>query len=132
MPPDPSNLVGIWCAPCGGFLFFHLIFRPDGTGLAEAGNCVLTSALVFEWHTTGDDLLISGRETIELNGPQDGVVRLPWAFEGRIRVTLGSVTREDGDVRRTLSLASAFDEDWPLEYFAGNPNYDVFAEPDFS
>ena len=67
-----------------------------------------------------------------MNEPQDGVVHLPWAFKARIPITLGSVTLENGDVCRTLNLASAFDEDWPLEYVAGNPKYDVFAEQDFS
>ena len=52
--------------------------------------------------------------------------------QARIGASIGSVALENGDVRRTLSLASAFDEAWPLEYVAGNPKYDVFAEPDFS
>lgn len=101
-------------------------------GLAEAGNCVLTNALVFDWQISGDDLLIGGREVIELNESQDGVVRRPLAFQARVPVALGSLALENGDVRRTLNLSSAFDEDWPLEYVAGNPKHDVFNEPDFS
>ena len=132
MPLDPSNLVGIWCCPCGGFLGYDLIFRPDRMGRAEASNCVLTNVLVFSWHLDGDELVVSGREVIELNEPQDGVVHLPWRFEHRVRITLGSVTLENGDVCRTLTLASPLDDDWPLEYLAGNPKYDVFAEPDFN
>jgi hypothetical protein len=132
LPLDPSNFIGIWCAPCGGFLFFNLIFRPDGVGVAEAGNCVLTDALVFDWRLDREELLISGREAIELNEPQDGVTHAPWTTRARVGVKFDAVALDNGERRRTLILLSPFHDDFPLEYLAGNPEYDVFGEPDFS
>lgn len=132
MPLDSSNLVGIWCAPGGGWNAYALILRPDGVGRAEMSNCVLTNAWVFDWKLEGNELLVSGREAIELNELQDGVEHLPWGVNSRIRVTLGTVTFDNAETRRTLSLSSALADCLPLEYTAGNPKYDLFAEPDFS
>ena len=95
-------------------------------------NGVLTNAWVFDWQIEGDELLVRGREAIELNERQDGVDHLPWDVDARIRIALGSVTRDDGGTRRSLTLASPLTDCLPLEYTAGNPTYDLFAEPDFS
>src|SRR6188474_80135 len=106
LPLDPSNLAGIWCCQGGGWNGYALILRPDGVGRAEMANCVLTNAWVFDWQVEGDELVVNGREAIELNEPQDGVDHLPWDFHARIRITLGSVTLDNGETRCLLTLAS--------------------------
>ena len=129
--PDQTKLVGIWCAPCGGFLFYDLIFRPDGTGVAETGNYFLTTAILFDWQYSDEDLLITGREKIELNETQDALVNIPWVLNVRIRVIIGTVKYENAAIGQTLKLASALDDGWPLEYISGNPKYNIYTEPDF-
>ena len=132
MPLDASNLVGIWNCQGGGWNAYALILRPDGVGRAEMSNCVLTNAWVFNWQVEGDELVVNGREAIELNEPQDGVDHLPWVFDARIPITLGSVTLNGGEARWLLTLGSPLTDCLPREYMAGNPKYDLFAEPDFT
>lgn len=130
---DRSNrdLAGIWCCDGGGWNGYALILRPDGVGRAEMSNCFLTNAWLFDWKLEGDHVVFRGREAVELNEAQDGIVHLSWKFDESIGITIGSVAIENGEARRTLSLASPLVDCLPLKYVAGNPRYDLFAKPDF-
>ena len=131
MPLERSNLIGIWYTG-GGWSSYNLIFRPDGVGRAEFANLHLTNVLTFRWRLQGGDLIVDGTEQIELNDAQDDVVRAPWDTTLTIPVSIARVQSGEGNSRSVLKFGEPLIDWFPLEYFAGNPEFNLFREPDFT